>query len=372
MFSSPSIQIGRIFGIPLEVNVSWLLIFALVASSLAFSYFPSEFGGWSSAEYLVAGVLTAILFFASVVLHELSHSLVARAGGLRISRVTLFLFGGVAQMEGEPGSPGREFVMAAAGPAASVLLSVLFAFGYVVAQMVGAPSTVWGPMMYLAAINLSVAIFNLLPGFPLDGGRVLRSFLWWSSGDILKATRWASRVGQFIGWGLVAIAVLGVVNGQLGLIWLGLIGWFLSGLAESAYRQQVARTVLASVPVRSIMSTSPVVVPGEMSLEELAHSYFLGQRHSRYPVAVGGEVVGLVTLAAAKQVPRDRWPDTPVSDVTERDLGRLIVSADATVDSIVARLGPDDSGAVLVVDEGRLVGVLTRSDVMHALEVAGP
>lgn len=373
LFNAPSIRVGRLFGIPLELNASWLLIFLLVAAMLAFSYFPAvgALQGLSPVAFVLMGVVTALLFFASIVFHELSHSLVARAGGVRISKVTLFLFGGVAQMEKEPASPGHELVMAAAGPVASVLLGALFFIVYTVMRGLGASAVLWAPAEYLSLINISVAVFNMLPGFPLDGGRVLRALLWWMTGDILKATRWASRSGQVLGWGLVVLAVAGALRGSLSLLWLGLLGWFLAGLAESVYRQQVARAVLSSVPISDLMSPSPAVAPGDISLEDLAHDYFLGQRHSRYPVAVDGRIAGLVTLARVKAVPRERWPVTRVAEVMDRDLDRLLVRSDVMVDTIVDRFGPEGPGAVLVVEEGHLAGIATRADIVRELQVAG-
>ncbi|MDH4139459.1 MAG: site-2 protease family protein, partial [Coriobacteriia bacterium] len=283
MFGLPSLRIGKIFGIPVEVNTSWFIIFALVATSLSFSYYPAVFG-WPPAVSIASGVITTLLFFASVVAHEMSHSLVARAGGLRINKVTLFLFGGVAEMAEEPHGPGREFAMAVAGPAMSLLLAGLFFFGYVVLAVAGASDIIWGPARYLGMINLFVAMFNLLPGFPLDGGRVFRSFVWAVTGDLLKATLWATRAGQVIGFSMVGGAAIGVFNGRLDFAWLGLMGFFLTILSESAYRQQLAKSRLASVTVADIMTPSPLVVPGEVTLEQLAHDYFLGGRHSRYPV----------------------------------------------------------------------------------------
>lgn len=371
MFGLPSWRIGRVFGIPLEVNPTWLLIFGLVAVTLAFSYFPAigVVAGLPVWIRLAMGVITALLFFASIVAHELSHSLVARWGGIRIARVTLFMFGGVAQMEEEPDRPGHEFWLAVAGPVMSLALAALFSGGYVLALLGGASAVLWAPLQYLSMINVSVALFNLLPGFPLDGGRVLRAVLWALTGDILRATRWASRSGQVIGVLMMTAGVTGVLLGTLDLIWLGLIGWFISTLAESAYRQQVARSALEGVTVRDAMTPGPAVVPGEITIERLVHDHLLGGRHSRYPVVVDGAVVGLVTLAGAKSVARAEWPFVTVADVAERDVASLAVSPRAPLESIAARLGPDGSGALLVVEDGIVVGIVTREDMLRVLRI---
>lgn len=372
MFSWPSIRIGKFFGIPIELNPSWFIIFALVAASLAFGTFPSiaEFAGWGTAGYILAGLVTATLFFASIVFHELSHSLVARSGGLKIERVTLFIFGGVAQMAEEPQTPGREFVMAIAGPAASLVLAGVFFVAEVLSRAGGLPSWIWGPLAYLAQINLFVGFFNLLPGFPLDGGRVLRSGLWAATGDQLKATRWAARSGQVIGYSMVAFAVFGVIRGTLAFIWFGLIGWFIATLADNSYRQQLAKTRLHATTAASAMSPRPVTAPGEIALEQLAHDYFLGGRHSRYPVLLDGQVIGLISLSDAKRLPRERWMTTRVADVANRDLPTLIISGDAPLDAALARLSGESPGALLVVSEGHLVGILTRADLVSRLRRA--
>lgn len=366
MFGLPSFRIGRIFGIPLEVNPTWLVVFVLVSVSLGLSYFPAFFD-WPVVLSLGMGVVTALLFFGSIVVHEMSHSLVARAGGLNISRVTLFLFGGVAQMEEEPRSPGREFVMAIAGPGASLLLSGAFFAAYAVLVAVEAPDVLWAPLEYLAAINFSVALFNLLPGFPLDGGRVLRAALWAFTGDVLKATRIASRTGQVIGWLMVGVAVLGVLNGMPNLIWFGLVGWFISSIAEASYRQQLLKSRMSHVPVSAIMTPDPAVVSADITLEQLAHDYFLGGRHTRYPIVKDGAIVGLVSLSQVKRVPREAWATTTVLSVAETDLGRLTVDAADHVDHVLVRLSTDEPGALLVVSKGMVVGIVTRADVIARL-----
>lgn len=365
MFDLPSFKLGKLFGIPLEVNLSWIVIFALVTFSLAFGALPTEVAGYSVAVYIVLAALTALAFFASIVLHELAHSIVARAGGVHVERITLFMLGGVSQMDEEPHTAGREFVMAFAGPATSLLLA-LASFGvYAAATAAGAPRAVTFPFQWLTWVNLLVGLFNLLPGFPLDGGRVLRSILWGATGDLARATRWAARVGQTIGWGMVVLAVVGVVvYGALGLIWFGLIGWFVASLAGQAYRQQALQSKLAKVAVGSVMTPHPQSVPGEITVEQLAHDYFLGGRHSRYPVLSDGHIIGLITLPDVKAISRVEWPVLLVQEVTERDLDRLTVDASAALDSVIERLAGDGPGALLAVQDGRLVGIVTRADVM--------
>lgn len=370
MFNLPSIRLGRLFGIPLEVNVTWFVIFVLVAFSLSFSYFPTEFGGRSTAVNVVSGIVTTLLFFASVVLHEFSHSLVARRGGIRINRITLFVFGGVAQMEEEPTTPKGEFVMAIAGPAMSVALALFFFGIFLTLSNAGVSNVWWGPVRYLAEINLLVAVFNLLPGFPLDGGRVFRAGLWAIAGDQLKATRWASRTGQGLGLVMISVAVLGVLAGTLDLIWFALLGWFITGLAGSAYRQQVVKSKLSSVPVSAVMSSPAATAPGEITLQEMIDRHFLGGHHTRYPVVVAGRLAGLLSLSHAKAVPRERWPQVTVVEAAEKDIDGLLVDASAPLDQVLGRLGPDSPGALLVVDEGGLAGIVTRADVLRALRVA--
>jgi Zn-dependent protease/CBS domain-containing protein len=364
VFGLPTFRVGRIFGIPLEIDPTWLIVFVLVAASLSFSHYPTAFPGRAPIVDLVSGVLTALLFFASIVAHEMSHSLVARAGGMGISRVTLFVFGGVAQMEDEPSSPSREFLMAAAGPGMSLVLAALFGLGATWLYVLEAPDVIWGPFEYLALINLWVALFNLLPGFPLDGGRVLRAALWAITGDALKATRWASRSGRLIGYSLVAVAVFGVLRGTLDFVWFGLIGWFIASLADSAYRQQLARTRLHAVRVSQIMSPDPVIVSGALTLDELLHRYIVGGSHTKYPVAVDGAVVGLVTLEDVRAVPSGLWTQTLVRDVADKDLGRIVVAASAPADTALERLASDGPAALFVVEQGKVVGIVTRADAL--------
>lgn len=365
MFGLPSLRLGRPFGIPLEIDPSWLFVFFLVAASLTTSYLPAALPDEGPLVYTALGLVTAIAFFASLILHELAHSLVARAGGLRVSRVTLFVFGGVSQLEEEPKSPGHEFAMAAAGPLTSLLLAGAFWGMRILAHNGGSPAWVLVPLEYLAVINASLAAFNMLPGFPLDGGRVLRAALWGLTKDMLKATKWASRSGQAIGTILMAVAVFGVLQGAFDFVWLAIMGWFMSGLAAAAYRQQVARARLAEIPLSKIMSSPVVLAPADISLEDMSHSYFLAGRHTHYPVVRDGQVIGFIDIERASEVPRERWPDTKVEEVAVKDLGEVVAPPGEPVINVLPRLEPGGPGVILVVEDGRLDGIVTRSDIIQ-------
>ena len=369
----PSFKLGSLFGIPIEVNASWIIIFVLVSLSLGSGYYPSvpAAAGAPKVLFALVGVITAVLFFASIVIHELSHSLVTRAFGGRVAKITLFIFGGVAELTDEPTTPGKEFLMAAAGPGMSILLAAIGFFVYVGVSAAHGPWWVTAPVQYLAGINLFVGVFNLLPGFPLDGGRVLRSILWGITGDILKATRWATRSGQAIGWGMVTYAVLGVTGvlpGASNAIWLGLVGWFIAWLAGASYRQQLVKSRLSTLTAASIMTHSPQTVPGDVTVEHLVHEHFFGGSHSHYPVLFEGAVHGLVALSDIRDLARTDWPHVRVIDVAERNLDRVSVDASISADALLTRFVSGNPGALLVVGDGRLVGIITRADLIAAIQ----
>ncbi len=371
MFALPSLRIGRWFGIPVELNLSWVLIFVLVAGTLAFGYFPqiAAYQKLPVIASLVAGVLTALLFFVSILLHELSHSIVARALGIRIERVTLFMFGGVAQMEEEPGTPRDEFAMAIAGPAMSILLAALFFLLWIGLYLAGVSAVLWAPLQYLSFINLAVGLFNLLPGFPLDGGRVLRAGLWRLTGDLLKATRWASLAGQFWGWLLVLLGLVGLLGGGslVDSVWPILLGWFLIWLASTSYRQQVFHTRLGGMAIDAIASRPAVVVPGDATVDQIVVDHIIGGRHSKYPVALDGRLVGILSLNHAKAVPRETWSTTTAAQLAEGDLHEIVVPYSMTLEAALSKLDPAHPGMLVLEREGMLDGVVTRHDVLEAL-----
>jgi Zn-dependent protease/predicted transcriptional regulator len=369
VFDIPSFRIGKLFGIPLEVNLSWIVIFLLVTVMLATSYYPTVTGAQGAPAWLlgVLGAITALLFFASIVAHELCHSVVTRIEGGSVDKITLFIFGGVSQIQEEPKSPSKELLMAAAGPGMSLLLAGLFYLASVYANA-SAPWWVTAPLQYLAGINLLVGLFNLLPGFPLDGGRVLRAILWGITGNLLKATKWAARSGQTIGWLLVALGVVSVLSGESGGgIWLGLVGWFIAWLAGSSYQQMELQTRLSGLTVDRVMTPHPAYVDGSITVDTLVQEHMLGRQHSRYPVFYDGAIIGVVALDHVKSVDRNDWPYVKVADITDKDLGVLSVDSTTPVLQLLPRLAAEKTGALLVVHEGRLVGILTRADVIDVL-----
>ena len=372
MFDIPSIRVGKIFGIPFEINLSWIVIFALVAFTLTTSYYPSLAVSEGAPMWVLIamGVTTSLLFFASILAHELSHAVVTRIEGGRVDKITLFLFGGVAQIEDEPRTPGRELLMASSGPLMSILLAGVCFLAFVLLRANGAPWWIWAQLQYLAVINAFVGVFNLLPGFPLDGGRVLRSILWAITGDILKATRWAARSGQAIGWTLVALAVAGTLSGVSGLIWIGLVGWFIAWLAGASYKQQEVKSLVSGVQVGEIMTPHPEYVDGAMTVETFVQSHLLGRQHSRYPVMFDGAIVGVVSLPDVKAIDKPDWPYVKLADAANRDLAQVSVDAATPVDLLLPRLAADKPGALLVVHEGRLAGIVTRADVIALLQRA--
>jgi Zn-dependent protease len=372
MFDVPSFRVGKIFGIPFEINMSWIIVFAIVALVLSTSYFPGVAGAQGASPWLLGalGVVTALLFFASVLAHELCHAIVAKLEGGHVEKITLFIFGGVAQIEEEPKSPLRELLMAAAGPGMSLLLAGIAYLGSVVA--VGhSPWWVVAPLQYLAFINLLVGLFNLLPGFPLDGGRVFRAILWAITGSIDKATRWATGSGQVIGWLMVALGVLAFTQGDVANgIWFGLVGWFIAWLAGASYRQQLVQSRLGGLTVERVMTPHPEYVEGEIPVETFVNEHLLGRQHGRYPVIFEGAIVGVVALADVKRIARAEWPNTRVVDIADRDLSTVSVDASMPVIQTLPRLAADKPGALLVVKAGHLAGIITRSDVIEVLNQA--
>ncbi len=365
-----SLRLGRIHGIDVYVNWSWLIIFVLFSWSLAEFFFPSFFPSWSTLTYWLLGAMSTIFLFGSVLLHELSHSFVAQAQGIPVSSITLFVFGGVSNIQREPATARDEFLMALAGPAVSLLIG-LVAYGLLRVADHGVPSTVRGFLLAMAFYNVSLAIFNLIPGFPLDGGRIFRAIVWSVTGSLRQATQVATAVGHafaylFIFGGLF----LALTGGFLSGLWLVFIGWFLNSAASMSERQVELETALRDVRVGSVMRPHPLEVPARTSLQDFVDQYVLRENVRAVPV-VGDhdELLGLITLSEVRAVPRAAWTTTSVEQVMVPAARLTVAEPNEPLVQALRDLSHNDVNQLPVVDHGDLVGILTRGDIIRYLSV---
>jgi Zn-dependent protease/CBS domain-containing protein len=362
-------RLFRLLGVPISLDLSWLVILALLTWTLT-NIFGESVPGLTLPAYWAMGGGAALAFFACIILHELGHAVVARATGTRVRGITLFLFGGVAELEGEPESAGGEFLMAIAGPAVSALLAGAF---WLLGGLGAAPG--WGPaagavLTYLAWVNAAVLVFNLVPAFPLDGGRVLRSALWGAMGNLRRATYWAALAGRGFAGLLIALGVLCFFSGHLAHgIWLGLIGLFLSDAARGGYEQVLVRQVLRGEPVSRFMTADPVVVPPSLDLRSWVEDYVYRHHRKAFPVVSGGRLEGLVTTAALADFPRADWPLHTVAEAMQRDLGAVSVPPDTDALAALGKMQGTGSSRLLVVDGERLVGIVSLKDLLRFLHL---
>ena len=362
-------RIARIAGIEIRIDWTWLIIFALVTVSLAIGYYPFIFRGLSTATYWGLGVISSVLLFVSVVLHELAHSVVARSQGLPVENITLFVFGGVSQIEEEPRTASNEFFMAVVGPVTSLVLGGIFIGLYnalLPANGVGAAVA-----QYLGIINLGLGLFNLIPGFPLDGGRVLRSILWAATHNLRRATRVASLVGQGFAFLLIFAGIGLLFSGNfLSGIWLAFIGWFLNNAAVASYREMLVRQSLQGVPVRRLMETDVDAIAPSVTIQQAIDEHILGGRQHAYPVLDDSRLVGLICLHDIRRVPPEkRASETVGQAMTPYERLVTITPAD-DLTKAVDELGRGQYEQLPVVDRpGHLVGLLRRQDVINYLQV---
>ncbi len=363
-----SLRIGKIAGIDIYINFSWIIILVLLTVSLATGWFPQLYRGWSTATYWVVGFISAILLFVSVLLHELAHSLVARRRGVPVKNITLFIFGGVSNIEQEPKSPGVEFQITVVGPLTSILIGVVCFLLWLPLRVTNSPLE--GILFYLAVTNLLLGVFNLIPGFPLDGGRVLRSIIWKITGSLRQATRIASITGQivaylFIFWGIWQLFSGSVLNG----IWLGFIGWFLLSAAQSANSQVMLESMLRGVTVGEVMNPTPTLVPANISLQQLVDEYFLPQGLRSALVMQADQLAGLITLSDIRHVPREQWGQVTVGHAMIPVERLHVVQPQQSLNDVLPLMAGRDVNQLPVVQNGAVVGVVSRDAIVHYLEV---
>ena len=363
-----SFRLGRIAGIEIGIHYSWLLSFILITWSLAQSFFPQSYPGWDMATYWVTGILAALFLFLSVLVHELAHSLVAIARGLSVQGITLFIFGGVSNIKGEPERPSVEFVMAIVGPLASLVLAVIFwGLRQAVGQQVSPLAAI---LSYLALVNALLAAFNLIPGFPLDGGRVLRSIIWGATGNLTKATNIAATMGRVFGWALIAFGMFQLITGNfLGGIWIAFIGCFLSSAANASRREVRARERLSGVRVRDVMNPIPECISPQISVGDVVRDIFLQRGRRAVPVCQDDRLVGIVTLTDIKELPQSKWEYTSVGEIMTRSPLHT-VDTDDGLNSALKLLAEYSLNQVPVLSGGRLVGLLSRADVIRYLQLS--
>ncbi|HET8679472.1 MAG TPA: site-2 protease family protein [bacterium] len=360
-----SLRIARIFGIPIEVHATWLIVFVLIAWSLATGYFPSVGPELGMPTLIVLGVSAAILFFAALLLHELAHAYVAIREGLPVRSITLFIFGGVAQMTREPRSAGAEFRMAIAGPLTSVAIGFVFVLLARLAGRLELSSALRVLFQYLGFINIAVAVFNMLPAFPLDGGRVFRSILWYFTRDMTRATRAASLVGEAFAYVLMGLGLFRVLGGNaVGGLWTLFIGWFLLQAAQSGYRQVQIRRALRGVEARDVMRERVSAVPANLTLAEFVHEHLMRSRDSEFCVTDNGHLRGLISLDDVKRVPRERWDEVTVQEAMTHENACPTVRPSQSAYEALMLLGSEAVSQIAVRDGTRLVGTISRQDLL--------
>jgi Zn-dependent protease/predicted transcriptional regulator len=364
-------RLGKIMGIPIRIHYTLWLVFALIAWSLATpnGYMPHQYPGLSTGVYWAIGIASAIILFASVLIHELSHSYVAKKNGLPIARITLFFFGGVSEMTEEPQDPGLEVRMAIAGPAMSFVIAAVLGGLWYLSKALTLPVPIMATLGYGALINAVLGAFNLLPAFPLDGGRVFRGSLWKRSNSLIGATRTATRISEILSLlmmlgGFAAIIFGDFVDG----IWIVVLGWFIRSGAETSLGQTLVGEALTGVTVSDIMTQNVLTVTPEIKVEQLVQDYFLIYHHDGYPVVKDGEIQGIVTLRCVRAVPKEQRANVTVAQaMVPRDKTIMIKPTQSALDAF-QKMARAKVGRLLVADDGKLMGILTRGDVMRTIQ----
>ena len=358
-------RLFRIFGIDIGIHFTWIFIFVFFSWSLADLYFPEAYPGWSTAEYWITGIIGSLMIFVSVLLHELAHSLVARRRGMTVNSITLFILGGVSNLEDEPNQASSEFVMAIVGPGTSFVLALIFFGLSFIPQDTQSPAAAL--LGYLALINGFLGAFNLIPGFPLDGVRVLRSIIWGSTGNLQKATNIAGVIGQIFGWLLIATGVVLIFLVSLfSGLWLAFVGWFLNSSADASRKEIALRERLSVVKVRDIVDPNPETIDPQTTVSEMVSNVFNRHHGRAVPVCKDGHLMGIVTISDVKGVPQNRWVNTTVEQIMTNE-PLYTVSPEDNVYSALKIVTQHNINQVLVTQQDRCAGLLSRADIINHL-----
>ncbi len=367
---SHSLQVGRLFGIPVRAHASWLLLFVLVTGTLALVHFPTYYPYWPLTTYCWLAVVTSLLLFASVLVHELAHSLVARRHGLDVNGIVLFLLGGVSEISHEPLTPSSEWAMAVAGPLASLAIAALSGALCLLSSLVARGQPLPAMLGYLSGINLSLGAFNLVPGFPLDGGRVLRATLWWRSHNLEWATRWATRVARLVALAFVALGVWQALVGSiLNGIWLAGIGCFLDATARASYRQTLIQIRLAGHTVGEIMASDYAARSPETTLQEIADQRLLEGGCRCLLLVEDGALAGMLTPRHLRATPRHEWPWRTARQAMIPAVELAVAWPSQALLEALSALPADEASPLAVLEDGRVVGILTVERITAFFEL---
>ncbi len=362
-----TVNLVRLFGIPIGLDPSWFLVFALITWALAISYFPMEFKQWTKLQYWSVALVTSILFFISVVLHELGHSIVALRYKLPVKSITLYIFGGISEITSEPTNALAEFVIAFAGPLTSIILAAIF---YALEIVFRGIAPVFAMAKYLALINGSLALFNLIPGFPLDGGRVFRAIIWGITRNLRRATEIAGLMGHAIAFLFILLGVWQLFQGNwVNGLWIAFIGWFLENAVVGQVQQQRIHTLLEGHTVDQVMSCTCVQASADLTLQELVDVYILDKGQRCLVMMRGEQPVGLLTLHNIRQIPRDQWGSTIASAVmTPMDQVKR-TGPKVALEQALTQMGTDGVNQMPVMDNGQIEGMLSREDIINYLHL---
>jgi Zn-dependent protease/CBS domain-containing protein len=374
-----SITIGRIAGVEIGLHYTWLLAFFLIAWLQARLGFPNDIPNQSLSVYWIMGIVAALGLFVSVLIHEICHSIVAIKRGMKVHSIVLFIFGGVSNIEGEPEKAWTEFIMSIAGPASSLVLGgIFYGISYILTNAGYKDTPWWVIVHYLGFINVALAVFNIIPGFPLDGGRVFRSIIWGVTKSLQKATAIAGNVGRAFGWALIIIGIVlvfgrgftvgsFVFQGLFSGIWFIFIGWFLTSAADNAMREMSLQQHLAGIKVKDVMDRSPECVSPAASVESIVHEAFIQRGKKALPICNETGLLGIVTLADVKRLPQDRWTNTPVQEIMTR-APLLSVNQEDDLNGALKILAQNGLNQIPVMSDGHIVGLLSRSDILRYLQ----
>jgi Zn-dependent protease len=359
-------ELFKLLGFTVSVDASWVIILFLVVWSLSKGLFPSYFPELSDQIYWMMGVVGAIGLFVSILIHEFSHSLVARKYGLEIKGITLFIFGGVAEMQDEPDTPKIEFLMAIAGPIASFLLAVLFGTLYQAGNVLGVIVPILGILWYLSVINMLLAVFNMLPAFPTDGGRILRALLWWIKGNINWATQVASRISLMFSVMIIFMGFMQLVgDNPIGGLWWILIGSFLFSAANTSYERLLLKQSFEGKTVRHFMNKAPVTVPSDITLQEFVDTYLYPYHYKMFPVVKDDTMIGLITIEILKTHLHAEWKYLTVGKVMERQNADNSIDVDTPVNEALNQMTTTGVSRLLAVEHNKIVGIITLKDMLE-------